>query len=84
MENLWIVGDETVAYDTDLDRQNGVLLATTTDSKLANNKIEDNVSSGIRIVDSSFNTITGNTSESNGHEGIEVHTSAGDSEYNVV
>lgn len=84
LENLWLVGDLTVVYDVSLDRQNGILLATATYCKLVNNKIEDNISSGIRIVDSNYNTITGNTSESNGHEGIEVNTSAADSEYNVV
>ncbi|MBA7616092.1 hypothetical protein ES703_23383 [subsurface metagenome] len=84
LENLWIVGDDSVVYDGSLDRQNGILLATVTDSKLTNNKIEDNKSSGIRLVDSSYNTITGNTSESNGHEGIEVNSSATLSEYNVV
>ena len=70
LENLWTVGDTSVADDGSAARQNGICFLTVTDSKIANCRIEDNDRSGIYANASTGNTITGNTCQGNTVDGI--------------
>lgn len=70
IQDVWIVGDETVDDDNDL-RQNGIYFDTVIDSKIINCRIEDNKRHGIQLYDASdYNTVEGNTCEGNNRNGI--------------
>jgi len=66
IEDVWLVGDRSVADDGDSIRQNGIYFNIVTDSKVVNCRIEDSDRHGIRLYDSSNNnTVTGNTVQGN-------------------
>jgi len=73
LENLWLVGDTSVADDGSDARQNGIYFAAITESKIVNCRSEDNDRHGINLAGSSDNnTLTGNTSQGNTQHGILV------------
>jgi parallel beta-helix repeat protein len=79
LENLWIYGDQTVADDAALARQNGIYFTATTDSKVINCIVENNKKSGINLAGSSdSNLVSGNRITACVSAGIEVRGS----EYN--
>jgi len=77
VEDVWVVGDTSVADDGSDIRQCGILFVTVTDSKVVNCRIEDSDRHGINLGSSSDNnTITGNTAQGNTQYGIRVDTSS--------
>lgn len=72
LDNLWIAGDESVAYDGSEDRQNGVRCPTGTDyCRIINCRIEDNKFTGIQLqLLCLYNVIEGNLINSNTSVGI--------------
>lgn len=81
IENLWVVGDTSVADDGVHYRQCGILFDTVTDSHIVNCRIEDNDRHGIHIYDgSNYNTINHNTCQGNTQKGIFLRESC----YNTI
>jgi len=71
LENLWLVGDTTVADDGVDTRQNGVYFTNVDDSKIMYCRIEDCDRQGISIdTGSDNNTITGNTCQGSTRSGM--------------
>ncbi len=71
IEDVWLVGDTSVADDGSNSRQNGIYFDTVTESKVVNCRVEDNDRHSIYLDDSSDNnTITGNTIQGNTQYGI--------------
>jgi len=69
IEHLWLIGDKTVANDGSLERQNGILIRTT-NSKVINCIVEDNVQCSIQVVTGIRNDISGNFCKDSTIDGI--------------
>jgi len=81
LENLWLVGDTSVADDGDDGRQCGVYFNNVDDSKIVDCRIEDCDRHGINLDNGSdYNTVSGNTSQGNSKDGIRIDTSL----YNTI
>ncbi len=78
VEDVWIVGDTSVADDGSVLRQCGILFDTVTDSKVVNCRVEDNDRHGIALKTSLNNTITGNTCQGNTLIGIFLYPNSND------
>ena len=71
VEDVWVVGDQSVVYDASPDRQNGILWDAVTHSKIINCKVDTAETYGIRITNSSnYNTVTGNSVNNSLFHGI--------------
>lgn len=71
LENLWLVGDTTVADDGSDFRQNGVYFETCTYSKIVKCQSQTNRRHGIHIfVDANHNVIENNSCQGNMRNGI--------------
>lgn len=82
LENLWTVGDTSVADDGSFFRQNGVYLTACTECKILNCRIEDNKRYGIELHNgSNANTVIGNSCQGNTAAGIFLYTNCN---YNTV
>jgi len=82
LENLWLVGDLTVADDGSQTHQCGVVFYTVTESKILNCRSENNKRHGIAITDTStYNSVLGNTIKGNTRAGLFLFT---DADYNEI
>ena len=76
LENLWLVGDKSVADDGSDVRQCGVCFVTVTESKIVDSRSEDNDKHSISLnVSSNNNTISGNTCQGGTRDGIYLNAS---------
>jgi len=85
LENLWIVGDNSVADDGSDARQNGINFVTVTDSIIQNCIIEDTLRSAIGLwTNSNYIRVLGNKIDSHTRVGIYVYNGAQTSNWNTI
>lgn len=70
LENLMIVGDDTVGDDGSDVRQCGILLVISDESKIINCRVEDCIRHGIHLLDTWDTTVEGCSCHDNGRYGI--------------
>ena len=76
LENLYLIGDNTVGNDTSALRQNGIYFSNVDESKITNCVTTSNVYSGIRLSNAAdYNVISDSISYGNGKDGIVIDTS---------
>ena len=76
VSGVWIVGDQTEAYDGSLMRQNGIFFSTTTGSRIKDCICENHESFGINLtVSSDDNRVSNNTCKGNLVGGLVVDAS---------
>ena len=65
VSGVWVIGDNTVAYDTSVLRQGGVVFVAVTESKVTNNQIESTRYSAVTLSASEDNRVNNNTCQGN-------------------